>query len=478
MKQLFLGLCLIVSCSLQSQTIFDTLAIQDFETVPSAPVWTFTGTLNDLQFGTASATSCIPNTPLGIGNSQSWHVVSVSGGNQITFDNINIPVGYDSIRVNFSLAALNLIGSTGGPDDLDYVLVEYSLDNGASWIQRLRIKGAIANNSFWPFSASGEAKVQYLPATEAIFQPLTSGLQDAEGYSFCEISFPGSINQVSVRITPRSSSSSDSWLIDNLVITGENECAPITNSISATVCDSYTSPSGNYTWTNSNTYLDTIPTANGCDSIITIDLTVNHSSATSISEIACNSFTSPSGNYTWTSSNTYIDTIPNAIGCDSIITIDLTIQTIDQSITQSGNQLTSNENGASYSWINCTSMDALPGETGQSFIATSNGDYAVVITTGNCSDTSDCITLNSVGIENIENESLINVFPNPSKGIFHLIAEENALIQVCSISGELIFSQYSTSSKNKIDLSNYSDGIYILKVAGNGYIRNIKLIKE
>jgi len=46
----------------------------------------------------------------------------------------------------------------------------------------------------------------------------------------------------------------------------------------------------------------------------------------SITELACDSYTSPSGNYIWTSSGNYIDdTIPNVAGCDSIITIDLTV---------------------------------------------------------------------------------------------------------------------------------------------------------
>jgi hypothetical protein len=97
------------------------------------------------------------------------------------------------------------------------------------------------------------------------------------------------------------------------------------STISRTVCNSYTSPSGHHIWTSSNTYLDTIPNTAGCDSIIAIHLTVN-STHSSIYSVACRSYVSPSGRYTWTQSNTYMDTIPNSISCDSIITIHLLIQ--------------------------------------------------------------------------------------------------------------------------------------------------------
>lgn len=43
----------------------------------------------------------------------------------------------------------------------------------------------------------------------------------------------------------------------------------------------------------------------------------------SLTVVACNTYTVPSGDETYTVSGTYMDTIPNAIGCDSILTIQL-----------------------------------------------------------------------------------------------------------------------------------------------------------
>jgi PKD repeat protein len=100
--------------------------------------------------------------------------------------------------------------------------------------------------------------------------------------------------------------------------------APTTATISPDVCDSYTSPSGK-TWTTSGTYTDTIANSIGCDSIITVNLTVRKKTTALISPDVCDSYTSPSGKV-WTTSGVRNDTIPNAANCDSVITVNLTIR--------------------------------------------------------------------------------------------------------------------------------------------------------
>jgi Secretion system C-terminal sorting domain len=425
---LFVG---ITSTNSFAQTLTDTLAIQDFDSVPATPTWGYTGVLSDLQSGFASPTSCIPNTPLGINGSQAWHVVSVSAGNAITFDNIVIPPSYDTVRVSFKLAGLNLNASTGGPDNLDYVLVEYSLDSGLTWVPRLRVRGASVNNCFWAYDATGIAAVQHLPASETMFQASTVGLQVAEGYSFCEISFPGSSTAIALRITPRSSSLGDSWLIDNLIITGEYECTP---------------------------------------------------TASSISEVSCASYVSPSGSV-YTTSGTYLDTITNAGGCDSIITINLTINTVDVSVTQNGISLTADLAGAIYQWVDCgNSYAVISGETNQSFTPTVNGDYAVIVDDGVCMDTSICYNINGVGIGENENISLVHIYPNPTTGKITIECEGMERVEVLDVAGKLIYEIASSLSPRndvvEIDLSGFSKGVYFVRVSSEDGVAVERVVLE
>jgi gliding motility-associated-like protein len=95
-----------------------------------------------------------------------------------------------------------------------------------------------------------------------------------------------------------------------------------TVSITETVCDMYTQDGQMFM--SSGVYSYTIPTVNGCDSLINLDLTVLMSSSNSIVETTCSPYIAPDGQ-SFTSSGLYNVVIPNSVGCDSNITIDLTI---------------------------------------------------------------------------------------------------------------------------------------------------------
>lgn len=125
----------------------------------------------------------------------------------------------------------------------------------------------------------------------------------------------------------------DGEVEDYSIIIQPIPCVPTSAQLVIDSCTTYTSPSGNYTWTSSGTYNDTIQNAGGCDSVLTIQLSINTTSAT-LSPSACSSYTSPSGNYTWVASGTYYDTIPNSAGCDSLLTLHLTLNNSSATLQQ------------------------------------------------------------------------------------------------------------------------------------------------
>jgi len=68
-----------------------------------------------------------------------------------------------------------------------------------------------------------------------------------------------------------------------------------------------------------------------------------------------------------------------ANSCDSLVTLNLTVISNDKTITKTNTTLTSNQLTGSYQWIDCNGNQPIPGAVNQSFTATSNGSYAVVL---------------------------------------------------------------------------------------------------
>jgi hypothetical protein len=258
-----------------------------------------------------------------------------------------------------------------------------------------------------------------------------------------------------------------------------------TSFMSVTACTSYVSPSGNYLWDSSNIYTDTIPSVQGCDSVITIDLTIDTNAifTSTIEDTACFSYISPSGNYIWTSSATYTDTIPNVQGCDSIITIQLTVDTVNVGVMDSIHTLTAEVSGATYQWLNCDSnYIAITGETNQSFTATQNGNYAVLVTENGCSDTSSCYTIFSIAIPENDFQNEITISPNPTSGkCFVDLGQhhKNLTVSIVNIFGQIIHTEtYNNTERLELDI-NGAPGYYLIQLTGDqSGTANIKILKQ
>mgnify|MGYP007000339611 len=65
----------------------------------------------------------------------------------------------------------------------------------------------------------------------------------------------------------------------------------------------------------------------GCDSIVTLNLTINQSTSGTDLLSACDSITWIDGITYSANNNTATHTLTNAVGCDSVVTLDLTIHT-------------------------------------------------------------------------------------------------------------------------------------------------------
>ena len=181
-------------------------------------------------------------------------------------------------------------------------------------------------------------------------------------------------------------------------------------------------------------------------------------------ETACSSFNffgmelTASGNYT------HPIMLPN--GCDSIVRLDLTIVSVDTSVIQNGNELVSNAIGATYQWIDCGNANMpVVGAIGQSFSPLVNGDYAVVVTTNGCTDTSACYSVNNVRFDELEAETKINVSLN-HRATMLMVTSSKTLsnIEIYNNTGQLLVKITCSSFCKNIDVSALAPGNYFVRV--------------
>jgi hypothetical protein len=209
---------------------------------------------------------------------------------------------------------------------------------------------------------------------------------------------------------------------------------------------------------------------------------------------ACNSYTWPQNNQTYTQSGVYKDTLLNYLGCDSIVTLDLTI--VNLMITQQPTTVQTNTG----STAQFTVAASLPGATyrwqanfgtGPMYDLMDTGQYSgtqtptltvsninvynqfqyfkCIVNIGICADTSDFahIIVSDIGIEETNGAPLFHVFPNPASDYLYLKAAARlfgTVFTVADQSGRVVVSDTIDYELTRITIGELPAGIYILTV--------------
>ncbi|MFZ4785413.1 MAG: T9SS type A sorting domain-containing protein, partial [Flavobacteriales bacterium] len=240
---------------------------------------------------------------------------------------------------------------------------------------------------------------------------------------------------------------------------------------------------GEYEWNNSfyvesGTYTQTLISQSGCDSIVTLELTIALPTSSNLVQTACDSYTildqtlTESGNYT-------LNTL-NALGCDSTILLSLTIEPMPSfEISIDGNTMTSSF-GDSYQWVECNGEGEyleIEGANEQSFSPAVSGNYAVLVSSGTCSSYSDCVEFTYIDVNELS-PFTINVYPNPANDIIQITAHNligNQPFLISDATGRIVLEIYMNANTKTINISSLSPGMYILR---SSLGQSLSFIKE
>ena len=264
------------------------------------------------------------------------------------------------------------------------------------------------------------------------------------------------------------------------------------NLVNQNACDTYTWMINNQTYNISGNYIDITTNPSGCTHTEILNLTIYQSSSNNNYNNICEGDSVLVASNIYYENGIYIDTLTSIYGCDSILVTEIEITNPLADLSFNGSILTAygtdglppytielgNQDGVILNSTNVFGNNTL------SINPLSNGSYYCVISdANNCvSDTAfyEINTLPSM-LEDISRD--ISIFPNPTTGFIYVsfINEVTSKMSIQNILGEEIYTNNISTIGNvfeKVDLSNYSSGIYLLQLSSQYGIINQKIILE
>ena len=217
-----------------------------------------------------------------------------------------------------------------------------------------------------------------------------------------------------------------------------------------TACDSYEWIDGNTYTESNNSATHTLTNVAGCDSVVTLNLTITNSNTVTDTQTACDSYEWIDGNTYTESNNSATHTLTNVAGCDSLVTLDLTI------------------NNSTIDTVSLTAIDSL---VYGNFVFTENLDTTFIFTNENDCDSTIILTITieeSTDIQNISTQ-LMNIYPNPTSNVAILEGEDLGTYQLVNNKGKLIYKGQKTSYKEILELSELSNGLYFIILNKKSY---------
>lgn len=270
-------------------------------------------------------------------------------------------------------------------------------------------------------------------------------------------------------------------------------CSPTYDTLFMSACDHYTWPLNSQTYTQSGIYNDTIVNSQGCDSVVSLNLSILPNSYDTVFASACDSFLWMDGIIYTSSTDSATFVIPNATGCDSIITLNLTIvdlkviqQPADNNVSTGDNAvfvISSSPMATAYQWqTNSGGSFQNVQDTGQysgaqsatltvSNIVNANHNQAFrcVIYYDSCVDTSELAIINvlDVGLWEGEGRALILAYPNPASQALSLQVDVSLVgssYAILDCTGKRVYDGVLDAPQSMLYVEKLPAGLYLLRV--------------
>lgn len=254
-----------------------------------------------------------------------------------------------------------------------------------------------------------------------------------------------------------------------------------TETDTVTICQGDTYTLGTQSLSTAGVYTEVFAAATGCDSTVHLTLLVNPVYTETETATICSGDTYTFGTQTLSMAGTYTEVFASGLGCDSTVTLTLTVNSTNAVATANGGTLSATPAGGTYQWIDCTDNSPIGGATGQTYTATANGSYAVVVTANNCSDTSACVNVTTLSVTDAgANGVLVTLYPNPATDRF--IVDGHGLvptrIRMVDATGKILVDSKPVATVTDISTEGLAQALYFVYVSVGENTQVFKVIKK
>ncbi|MBL0126469.1 MAG: T9SS type A sorting domain-containing protein [Flavobacteriales bacterium] len=155
---------------------------------------------------------------------------------------------------------------------------------------------------------------------------------------------------------------------------------------------------------------------------------------------------------------------------------------IDLTVTADDATLTATASGMDYQWVDCNNNnEPIIGANDQSFTATENGSYAVIITSGDCAQTSDCTAITILGTSDLTSGNTFVVYPNPFAEVITVRTNGQAgplRVELFNLSGQRVIDEMKSAVETiTVHTADLTPGSYVLRLTSGTTRTTMRVVK-
>ena len=238
---------------------------------------------------------------------------------------------------------------------------------------------------------------------------------------------------------------------DSIITLNLTVNSALTSIIDAEICEGTTYSENGFEQSEAGTYTQTLQTSNGCDSIVTLNLSMKPNSTTTFTATVCEGTVYTENGFNASETGIYTRTMESANGCDSTITLDLTVNPSYQI-----GVLAIINRGETYTNFGFNESEA--GTYTQHLQTVDGCDSTIMLT---------LVVMMSLDDATVDEKAFI-FYPNPAKDFVILEFEtlhESERVQIFDMRGRRVKTAEAGAGKKQmqIDVSDLSEGTYIIR---------------